>query len=243
MNSDRIIIETKGFETVKENRREKIVAERKKKEKELRTQGILDAAKIVFLNKGYKSATMDDIAIEAGLTKPTIYRYFKNKDIICYELFMPSLNKMGKQAKALKEKMISNEIKNGKMFINIFFEGLLKVYFMSPATFRIINSVIESGEFFKMRESIYSKMAEMVVQNLLSGREVLETAMEKKLIRKYDPVLIGDVLYGFFIGTIEAANITIQTTNKATDSNHHKSEMKKRIELAIDLVSKAIIYK
>jgi AcrR family transcriptional regulator len=54
---------------------------------------------------------MEDIAIAAGLTKPTIYRYFKNKDILCYELFMPSLNEMGEQAKSLKEKMISNEIK------------------------------------------------------------------------------------------------------------------------------------
>ncbi|MFH2063674.1 MAG: helix-turn-helix domain-containing protein [Pseudomonadota bacterium] len=202
----------------------------------------MDAAKIVFLNKGFKSATMEDIAIAAGLTKPTIYRYFQNKDILCYELFMPSLNEMGEQAKSLKEKMISNEINTGKMFIHTFFEGLLKVYFMSPDTFRIINSVIASGEFFKLRESIYSKMTEMVIQNLLSGREVLEIAMKKKLIQQYDPVLIGDVLYGFFIGTMEAANITIQATDKARDSNYHMSEMQKRIELAIDLVSKAIIY-
>lgn len=101
--------------------------------------------------------------------------------------------------------------------------------------------VIESGEFFKLRESIYSKMTEMVIHNLLSGREVLEIAMKKKLIQQYDPVVIGDVFYGFFIGTMEAANITIQTTDKATDSDYHKAEMQKRIELAIELVSKAII--
>lgn len=46
----------------------------------LRERCILDAALVVFSQKGFVSASMDDIAAEAGLTKPTLYQYFPSKD-------------------------------------------------------------------------------------------------------------------------------------------------------------------
>jgi AcrR family transcriptional regulator len=46
----------------------------------LRERRILDAALVVFSQKGFVSASMDDIAAEAGLTKPTLYQYFPSKD-------------------------------------------------------------------------------------------------------------------------------------------------------------------
>lgn len=40
---------------------------------------ILHKAGEMFLNLGYKSVTMDDIASEMGVSKKTIYKYFENK--------------------------------------------------------------------------------------------------------------------------------------------------------------------
>ena len=40
----------------------------------------------VFLAKGFEKTTMDDIAARLGVTKPAIYRYYKNKE----ELFLAS---------------------------------------------------------------------------------------------------------------------------------------------------------
>ena len=40
---------------------------------------ILDKANDLFLNLGFKSVTMDDIASALGVSKKTIYKYFKNK--------------------------------------------------------------------------------------------------------------------------------------------------------------------
>jgi AcrR family transcriptional regulator len=40
---------------------------------------ILHKAGEMFLNLGYKSVTMDDIASEMGVSKKTIYKYFDNK--------------------------------------------------------------------------------------------------------------------------------------------------------------------
>lgn len=46
--------------------------------KERRRQ-ILDAAMVVFSQRGYDKARMDDIAQEAGLSKGSLYWYFKSK--------------------------------------------------------------------------------------------------------------------------------------------------------------------
>ncbi|WP_319413702.1 TetR/AcrR family transcriptional regulator [uncultured Cohaesibacter sp.] len=41
--------------------------------------GILAAAERLFLSLGYIGTTMDAVAIEAGVTKQTVYRYFPSK--------------------------------------------------------------------------------------------------------------------------------------------------------------------
>ena len=40
---------------------------------------ILEKSKELFLNLGFKSVTMDEIATSLGVSKKTIYKYFKNK--------------------------------------------------------------------------------------------------------------------------------------------------------------------
>ena len=45
-----------------------------------RERAILDAALKVFAATGYSGATMDAVAAEAGVTKPTLYSYFPSKE-------------------------------------------------------------------------------------------------------------------------------------------------------------------
>ena len=48
--------------------------------KEFREKEILEAARRVFTREGFKKASMEKIAEEAGLAKGTVYLYFPNKD-------------------------------------------------------------------------------------------------------------------------------------------------------------------
>jgi AcrR family transcriptional regulator len=45
-----------------------------------RERTILDAALTVFAAQGYSGTTMDAVAAEAGVTKPTLYSYFPSKE-------------------------------------------------------------------------------------------------------------------------------------------------------------------
>ena len=47
-----------------------------------RKNQILDAAMVVFARSGFHEARMDDIVQESGLSKGTLYWYFKSKEEI-----------------------------------------------------------------------------------------------------------------------------------------------------------------
>jgi AcrR family transcriptional regulator len=70
------------------------VTERKEREKERRREDILDAAEKVFVRKGFDSATMDDVAESAELSKATIYLYFSSKEEIYFAIFLRGQRKL-----------------------------------------------------------------------------------------------------------------------------------------------------
>ncbi|KQN49865.1 TetR family transcriptional regulator [Pseudomonas sp. Leaf48] len=45
-------------------------------------QAILDAAKTLFVSKGYASTSMDAVAAEAGVSKLTVYSHFNDKETL-----------------------------------------------------------------------------------------------------------------------------------------------------------------
>lgn len=48
----------------------------------LKRAQIIQAGKVVFLDKGFGAASMDVIAARAGVSKMTIYRHFRNKELL-----------------------------------------------------------------------------------------------------------------------------------------------------------------
>ena len=62
------------------------ITERKEREKEFRRQSIINAAEKVFFSKGFDQSTMDDIAMEAELSKGTLYLYFQSKDEVHFAI-------------------------------------------------------------------------------------------------------------------------------------------------------------
>ncbi|RYZ18840.1 MAG: TetR family transcriptional regulator, partial [Chitinophagaceae bacterium] len=62
------------------------IAARKQREKEEMRQLILDAARRIFMEKGFMGASMRSIAEEIQYSAGTIYLYFKDKDEIFHAL-------------------------------------------------------------------------------------------------------------------------------------------------------------
>jgi AcrR family transcriptional regulator len=66
---------------------------------------ILNAAESVFTKKGFDEARMDDIAEKTGLSKGTLYLYFKSKD----DLIIAILDRIFKREFGQLENLMGSE--------------------------------------------------------------------------------------------------------------------------------------
>jgi AcrR family transcriptional regulator len=95
--------------------------------KELAKKRIIDAAYVIFYNKGYHNSTMDDIAGEVGVSKASLYSYFKSKEELLQattdEYLMTSFNQFFYSNESLEplEELYNDLIKSIR-FIHLNFE-------------------------------------------------------------------------------------------------------------------------
>ena len=64
---------------------------------------IIQAALACFARKGYNNTTMDDIVAESGLSKGSLYWYFKSKDELFAEAMLSVFMDVGQEAFAALE--------------------------------------------------------------------------------------------------------------------------------------------
>ncbi len=74
---------------------------------EERKSQILNAAEEVFAEKGFDKARMDDIAEETGLSKGTLYLYFKSKNDLIIAILDRLFQREFKQLENVKDEEIS----------------------------------------------------------------------------------------------------------------------------------------
>jgi len=60
---------------------------REKLRRQENRETILHAAEAVIVRKGFSAASMDDVAAEAQFSKATLYRYFRSKSELVFEIF------------------------------------------------------------------------------------------------------------------------------------------------------------
>ncbi len=60
-------------------------------EKSVRKQKVVDTAIRVFHEKGFKAATLDDVAKELGLTKAALYHYVESKEDLLSTIYIQAL--------------------------------------------------------------------------------------------------------------------------------------------------------
>lgn len=65
---------------------------RREREKLQRKNDILNAAEKKFIKKGFDNVSMDEIAKDLELSKPTIYLYFKNKESLYFAVVIRQMN-------------------------------------------------------------------------------------------------------------------------------------------------------
>ena len=72
----------------------------------MKEEQILNAAKKLFTNYGFKKVSMDEIASEAGVTKKTVYTYFSSKEELLKYCIKEELQNMRKIIENVESKKL-----------------------------------------------------------------------------------------------------------------------------------------
>ncbi len=148
---------------------------------------MIDAARRLFIQKGFEDTTMCDIAEQAKVNRSTLHYYFPNKDVMFRAVFSsiveelkPRLNEIMASEKPLMERL--------SLVVDEYFERFLENpqipgFFISEIQ-RDVDHFIATA-----RELHYDKLFSMV-------RDALNTEMQKGRLKKVPMYMVFTAFYG-----------------------------------------------
>ncbi|MGO9061672.1 MAG: TetR/AcrR family transcriptional regulator [Candidatus Binataceae bacterium] len=163
---------------------------------EARRDQILDAALRIFARKGFAESTVDEIAVEAGLAKATLYLYFPSKEALLQKLvdhyrLVPDLGGLMESIRDLPPvggipRLVAGiwrQLKEHKETAHV----LVREIFSNP-----------------QRAKLYTEQIRLPGQQALAS--YLETWMKRGKLKKTHPVASAQCLFGmlwFFLQSQE----------------------------------------
>jgi AcrR family transcriptional regulator len=185
---------------------------------------ILRAAERIFVQKGYRLATVDDIAEEAQFSKATIYRYFESKSDIFYQIIFRSFEESLYGINKIQLKQLSAERKMKELIgfiISTYHKkkNLSRILFMDKAAIK--KFVKEDSDFHVTQPSLHPEISPQIKSQMgqISAviAEILREGVKTGEFRDMDvqdaSVVLGALLRGFYFrGPIQEKKYSIQET-------------------------------
>ena len=161
------------------------------------TDKILQAAEVLFAEKGFYLTTLEEIARGAHLAKGTIYLHFKNKRDLFISVIEKKLDVLLKKIKneIQKEDSPSNKIRK-------VIETQLKFLEQNRNFFKILQSL--SGEYKREMEK---ELAERVIQKNARYLEMLQRLILQAIRRKEIKPLNTRKLAVILVGMVHSLTI------------------------------------
>jgi len=162
------------------------VADRKEREKQQRRNDIIDAAEKQFFRKGFDGVSMDDIARELELSKPTIYLYFRDKESLYFAVALRGIRLLHTMYREAVEKSENSYEKLGAMAY-AYFEFSNKY----PDYSRVYNYSL-SARFDMVNSEEMTEMLELLNENTVAMYDAIKTGMKDGIVRSdLDPLEVA----------------------------------------------------
>jgi len=215
-----------------------VIKDRKKREKDQRIQSILFAAKKVFFSKGYQRTTMDEIAFEAEISKPTIYQYFRTKDELYSALMLPFLEEFGSHFEKIAKKLDARRYTTGKSIVKDIFKAFLKSYENAPDSLRVANTFFQHADLINaLGQDTRVEISKRGKYDFELARGILEKGIALGLIKKISPYALSDIIWGLLLGITQVMDM------KAMGHTDASKYLKSTLSEAEKLLACAIVLK
>lgn len=159
---------------------------RREREKLKRREEILAAARKVFSIKEYDSATMDDIAAEAELSKGAIYLYFQNKA----DLFLSTFEMGMEELYRLTNKVLKENSEDHLRGIEEFIKLQINFCEENMDMFRIMSSEKAHFEVHSGRPecAVFKQRVMQSVQKIITElSNYINEGIKKGVFKEVDP--------------------------------------------------------
>ena len=171
---------------------------RKERLKELHTICVLEAAEKLFEKKGFDAVSMDEVAFNTGISKSTVYVYFKSKQIIWDSIVCKYMELLLEDAKKAADGDGSFEDRYYKLCFDIAEKFEAHPLFCKGTLGKI--SVDMNQELYKKIYEIGEQTNEEIARFIRSG---IEEGMVRKDIDIYPAVIM---MWSSISGIISMAN-------------------------------------
>ena len=155
----------------------------------MKGEQILNAAKKLFTNYGFKKVSMDEIASEAGVTKKTVYTYFSSKEELLKYCIKEELQNMRK----IIEKVESKKLDFMETVHQVIY-NLLKY----KKNCKFLKMLFKESEILKneqLKENL--KIVDKEIQNYI--RKQLELAIQNDKIEVQNIDITTFLIYKMYI--------------------------------------------
>ncbi|MCE2746110.1 MAG: TetR/AcrR family transcriptional regulator [Burkholderiales bacterium] len=180
------------------------VIERREEEKERRREEILDAAELVFSEKGFDAATMDQVARKARVSRALVYVYFKDKAALHLAICLRGLRTLRDMFETARKKHTTGESQ-----IRAIGHAYMQFSEQFPTHFAAMSRFEASSPHMALGDPCGSTL-EMIQAGQKVHEEMvlaLATGMADKTLRSdlENLMQISITLWGFTHGTIQLA--------------------------------------
>jgi AcrR family transcriptional regulator len=184
---------------------------RREREKQKRREQILDAARKVFAKRGFKGATIEDIAGEAELSTGTLYLYFKSKDEMYFSLNMKILTFLNEKLQKLKERKNLSLNQKIRECVKIF----LQMYHYDPFAVRFLFHIQTGEDLRDLSAGVKSELIQLSQTGIRTTAAIITESAQEELTVKGHPVALADILWSVFSGLIiwEEGKATLKGRN------------------------------
>lgn len=184
------------------------------KGKEVRVKEIIAAAKAVFFEKGYFGSTIDEIAQRAGISKGTVYLYFKNKDELYASLMLPMVDEFAELLIEFEKDLSKKKFKSGSEIIMKFYEIFTRIYQYDPDSLRVfqVYHLLDLSEV--MGESVRKKHRLTAKKNGAIAVKIYSDAIDQGLLLPNNPIQAVNALWASFLGIVQVQGSYMRATQK-----------------------------
>lgn len=155
-------------------------------------QQVIDTARELFSEYGYRKVSMNDLALKSGVTKKTIYSYFKDKDALFEYFILEQISAMKEIVEKIEKKELS--------FFDSVKEGLYELLKYRKEQ-KFLNIISQEAELYHVTPVVrFIKMVDDSILNYI--KEKLELAMERGDIKKVDIDICAFVIYRIYMAIL-----------------------------------------